>query len=270
MNRDVMNMGVAINLMLEKAKEIQGEKPIYATGGDGYNCKCDCIGLIIGSIRRAGGKWTGLHGSNYAARSEMVALEPITSTSILEPGMAVYKSKSPGEAGYNLPEKYKQGGSSYNGDLMDYYHVGIVVSASPLQIMHCTSGNGVNGITVDTKLGSWKHGGRLKKGDYDGKVEVIQVVGYATVVTSGGILNIRTTPAPKGTDLGDIPNGALVEVLKKTNSSWWRVSYNGLVGYCASEYLKEVQSNTATDEVAVVMSKDAWLEVKAAIIKAGL
>ena len=58
---------------------------------------CDCIGLIIGAIRRAGGSWTGTHGSNYAARSEMTGLRRITkSASGLSAGEAVTSADSGG------------------------------------------------------------------------------------------------------------------------------------------------------------------------------
>ena len=68
----------------------------------------------------------------------------------------------------------------------------------------------------------------------------------ATVQTSGGILNIREMPSSAGRDIGDIPNGASVQVLEKTNSDWWKVSYCGVTGYCACMYLKEVQSVSIT------------------------
>ena len=38
--------------------------PAYKQPGDGSNGVCDCIGLIIGALRRMGLKWTGIHGSN--------------------------------------------------------------------------------------------------------------------------------------------------------------------------------------------------------------
>lgn len=72
----------------------------------------------------------------------------------------------------------------------------------------------------------------------------------ATVQTSGGILNIRDMPSSRGYDIGDIPNGASVQVLEKTSSEWWKVSYNGITGYCACAYLKEVEN------VSITLTKD--------------
>ena len=61
---------ITLSSFLEKIREIASENPKYRSGGSGKDGTCDCIGLIIGAIRRAGGSWPGTHGSNYAARYE--------------------------------------------------------------------------------------------------------------------------------------------------------------------------------------------------------
>ena len=61
-----------IHRFLEKVQVIKSLNPAYKQPGDGSNGVCDCIGLIIGAIRRMGLKWTGIHGSNYAARYQTV------------------------------------------------------------------------------------------------------------------------------------------------------------------------------------------------------
>ena len=114
----------------------------------------DCIGLIMGAIRAAGGSWPGLHGSNYAARNETASLSDISSVSALKPGELVYKVRSPGGSGYALPDRYKSG-----SDLRDYYHVGVVLSVSPLRIRHMST----PGMLIDTKLGNWRRHGWCKR-----------------------------------------------------------------------------------------------------------
>lgn len=131
----------------------------YVSGKDGTGGKCDCIGLIIGAIRLAGGSWTGTHGSNYAVRNEMRWMESIGSASDLAYGDIVYKAYAPGHSSWNLPSSYK-----YSDDQNDYYHVGVVTQVNPLRITHCTTVAG--GIKVDTSLGAWKYRGLLKKVDY--------------------------------------------------------------------------------------------------------
>lgn len=80
--------------------------------------------------------------------------------------------------------------------------------------------------------------------------EVALVMTLAKVATTGGILNVRKSTSTRSTDLGDIPNGATVEVLEKTSDSWWKVRYGELEGYCATEYL------IACETVDIILEKD--------------
>ena len=74
-------------------------------------------------------------------------------------GDVVFKAKEPGETGYNLPSKYRKGGSAYNGDLLDYCHIGVVKSVDPLKIIHMTSPT----AKTDTSIGKWKYAAELHK-----------------------------------------------------------------------------------------------------------
>ena len=82
---------VHMDAWLRKVDEIADEGPSYQLGHDGSDGTCDCIGLIIGAIRRAGGKWTGTHGSNWAARNTMVSIGPVDEAPF--PGCLVYKRR---------------------------------------------------------------------------------------------------------------------------------------------------------------------------------
>lgn len=146
-----------LEAFIAQVEAIAQASPVYRLGGDGSDGTCDCIGLVIGAIRQAGGAWMGTHGSNYAARYEMRELLPVTDAGELCLGDVVYKARTPGQAGYALPERYKN-----DPDQRDYYHVGVVTATSPLEITHCTG----PGIVRDTKLGKWVYRGRLKKVDY--------------------------------------------------------------------------------------------------------
>ena len=135
---------------LKEAQAIAASRPAYRKGGSGKDGTCDCIGLIIGAIRRAGGKWPGIHGSNWAARYAVRDLAPLRSVSGLRIGDLVFKSRAPGVKGYDLPDRYRS-----HPDRNDYYHVGIVLSVSPLRILHMTAPR----PKVDTRLGAWSHRG---------------------------------------------------------------------------------------------------------------
>ena len=159
---------IPVPSFLEAAKEIAAEKPAYRKGGSGFDGTCDCIGLIIGAIRRCGGKWPGIHGSNWAARNAVTCLNRLVSARDLSPGDLVFKSRAPRESGYRLPARYASG-----PDRNDYYHVGLVMSVSPLRILHMTTPS----ILTDTKLGKWSHHGWCSRvtDRQDGREETVHI-----------------------------------------------------------------------------------------------
>lgn len=214
---------------LEKVQEIATSKPTYKLGHDGSDGTCDCIGLIIGAIRRAGGSWTGIHGSNYSARYEMRELLPVTDAGELCLGDVVYKARTPGQAGYALPERYKN-----DPDQRDYYHVGVVTAVEPLEITHCTG----PGIVRDTKLGKWTYRGRLKKVDYNGTEGMETMAQMAKVTaTSGSTVKMRSKPSTSDGLYWEVPVGATVQVAENTGG-WAKVRYGDRTGYMMEEYLK--------------------------------
>ena len=222
---------------------ISNDEPRYEQGHDGSDGFCDCIGLIIGAIRRAGGQWRGLHGSNYAARREMTTLSPIWSVDELTVGEVVYKHYIPGQGGYALPKRYEKGGEYYNGDLNDYYHVGIVISVSPLRIRHMTTPK----PKIDKDLGKWSHHGKLSKIEYGGgggQMEPYQ----ARVV--GGKLNFREQPNKNADRICQIPEGTILNVTDEAQE-WAMTSYNGQTGWVLGTYLEK----TGMDSDTVVVNR---------------
>lgn len=150
-------MSISLSAFLAAVDAIAAEHPAYRLGGKAEDGTCDCIGLIIGALDRCGVRWPGIHGSNWAARNAMTGLKPVSGAGELAVGNLVYKAKSPGQAGYRLPDRYAAG-----PDLNDYYHVGVVRSISPLRIIHCTSPGGVK---TDTRLDRWAYAGALRLTD---------------------------------------------------------------------------------------------------------
>ena len=231
-------MGITRERFLEKVEEIAQSNPSYKEGRDGSDGTCDCIGLIIGAIRRAGGAWNGIHGSNYAARYEMRELLPVMDAGELNLGEVVYKARMPGEVGYALPERYKN-----DPDQRDYYHVGVVTAVEPLEITHCTG----PGIVRDTKLGRWTYRGRLEKVDYDGTEVVETMVQTATVVAdSGDDVKMRSTPSQTDGLYWKVPVGDKVQVAY-VEGEWAKVRHQGRTGYMMVEYLEmDAQEPTAS------------------------
>ena len=218
-----------LEAFIAQVEAIAQASPVYRLGGDGSDGTCDCIGLVIGAIRRAGGSWTGTHGSNYAARYEMRELLPVMAAGELCLGDVVYKARTPGQAGYDLPERY-----GADPDNRDYYHIGVVTAVEPLEITHCTG----PGIVRDTKLGKWTYRGRLKKVDYDGTEGMETMVQTATVVAdSGDDVKMRSTPSKTDGLYYKVPVGATVQVAS-VDGEWAKVRYQDRTGYMMVEYLE--------------------------------
>lgn len=215
----------------------------YQLGMDGTGGKCDCIGLIIGAVRLAGGKWKGTHGSNYAARNEMRNFGEIITPAMLSVGDIVYKAKMPGQSGYALPAKYDG-----HPDRRDYYHVGVVTSVNPMEITHCTSVSG--GIKVDKSLGQWHYFGQLQKvqdGDKMSEERSYKVI--------GGGLRMRSGPDTTYPVILMIPDGSTVKAAEIAgNSEWMYCKYGGRSGYCMAQYLEPLEAPEQPGEETVTMT----------------
>ena len=206
---------------------IAEEKPTSRLGHDGSDGTCDCIGLIIGAIRRAGGEWTGTHGSNWAARNAMDTLQAVGAPGDLQVGQAVFKAAEPGQSGYNLPDRYKG-----DADTRDYYHVGVVRSVSPLEIVHCTG----PGIVHDNKLGKWHYAGWLRmvsRGNDEGEATGMQTA--VVIAESGSTVNLRKTP--HGALEDRVPVGSTAQVID-TMDGWARITVSGKTGWMDLKYLR--------------------------------
>ena len=237
-------MDVMVDAFLRAVAEIRSEGPRYRLGGDGSDGTCDCIGLIIGAIRRAGGRWPGTHGSNYAARNVMSKLIRQVDAASLERGWLVFKAHGPMDDGYALPDKYRAGGAEYNGDVMDYYHVGVVTSIEPLNITHCTKGGGVDGVTVDTRQGDWRYAGPCALVTYaadtdspEGGDTSMETRRAVVVSEDGNPVKLRSTPSTDKPYLAKVPVGTAVEVMQDAQG-WAQVRLSsGQVGYMMTKFL---------------------------------
>lgn len=198
----------------------------YVWGATGENGKCDCVGLIIGALRMGNVKWTGTNGTNYTARNEMRYLTPLEDGSKLQLGQVVLKSRSPGQSGYALPEKYKSG-----SDLNDYYHIGTVTSIEPLEITHCTE---PGPIKRDKSVSGWHWYGELSKVRHteEGDQEIA-----VPMVVAGGKLALRNGPGKNYQVKIWIPDGEEVQVLPY-DEEWARVTWGKYEGYSMQKYLR--------------------------------
>ena len=236
-----MTWNEVVQKFLEKVQVIKNLNPKRREPGDGSDGYCDCIGLVIGAVRRMGLKWTGIHGSNWAARKEFAKLEKINSVNDLEVGDVVLKACAEGTSGWNLPSRYRKGGKYYNGDTNDYYHAGVVTKINPLNITHMSSK-----MTVDTKLGKWNYHGKLSLlVKAAGGIVTIPAVSTDTpstgsqavvVADSGGTVNMRRTPSLRGALIMRVPLGATVEIVAP-GEEWASIKYGNKSGYMMAKFL---------------------------------
>mgnify|MGYP003291952889 CR=1 FL=1 len=226
---------------LREVEAIQDERPQYKLGHDGSDGYCDCIGLVIGAMRRNGLEWDGTHGTNWTARNAINGLMRVYDAADLNVGDLVFKARAPGADGYDLPSKYAK-----DPDPLDYYHVGVVMSVDPLKITHCTTQGlfSTNSVIDDDKLGKWTYKGQLVYMDYGMEDEPMtdsitqtRPVQTATVYAQNGKpVNLRKKPE-KGADLVDRINVGEVVKVNSQSGEWAQVTHGKRTGYMMTQFL---------------------------------
>lgn len=220
-----------------KAEEIflAYKNVVYKNGASGPD-ECDCKGYILWVLRQLGLNVSSA-GTNTMIRTQMRSWHTITDKSQLESGMVVFKKREPDS---RLKDKFRPGGSAWDaavGDV-DVYHVGIVVSVSPLKIMHCSTGkNGA--LILDTSIGKWSLCGWVKW--VDPEVSVNPVTDRLMVVTAqtGQTVNLRKKTSTKSALVERVPVGSVVKISEQVNG-WSKVVYKKWSGWMSNQYLEEV------------------------------
>ena len=239
----------------------------YVWGAAKYGC-VDCSGAFVYAYLKLAGI-TLPHGSNAIARRWTVGeMLPISQA---QPGMAAFKAKEPGEDGYDLPDKYKEGGSSYNKDLRDYYHIGLVDN-DPGYVLNSKGENaGFCRDQLTTKNG-WDFVAWLKDVSYDGKEEETGMMAKVvpTSTSKGNTVNMREKASTDSPIIVRVPFGSVVEVLTD-QGKWSQIEYNGKTGWMQSNYLEYtgMPDDTITDEDRMTVM-DCLEQIEQAAEKIGL
>lgn len=84
--------------------------------------------------------------------------------------------------------------------------------------------------------------------------------GAATV--SAHVLNVRSAPGTDNSIIGSLVEDTIIVILEKTSDEWYKINYNGLIGYVASEYLKNELIAENFDAVGRVNDGDVRLREK--------
>lgn len=276
---------------VRQVKAIAATNPTYRTGGRGVNGTCDCIGLIMGAMYRLGTSKYPMHSTNYFARYETEAKQPLDGAWQLQTGMIVYKDR---EDDSQLNARYKPGGRYYTGDPLDYYHVGVVTQSDPLEITHCTQYGNVNGIARDTTVKGWTQFGWVKgvtpsadgytssgpSGhlplEGEGNMEGANGMSYRATVTAanGQPVKMRSGPNTKNEKnvLKKLAVGTVVEVVDEGTSDgveWSTIVADGVRGYMMSRFLEaDLTDDDAQAPAAPVVGYEAIMEKLDEILEA--
>lgn len=217
----------------------------YVTPGSNDSRGIDCSGAFVYAYRLYG--YSIYHGSNRIIRKYCHDVFEVSSVSQLRVGMAIFKSRTSLD---RLSSDYKPGGRYYDPSLpYDYYHVGLVTSVSPLQIINATPPK----ARVDTTLKGWCCAGYLNEVNYSGDTPgpdpdpgpgpnpdpgpVDPVIAYVYAPT-GKTVNLRSKPSTGSVVLVRVPIGETVTVLDYTNEEWAQVRYQKTTGYMMREFLR--------------------------------
>lgn len=215
----------------------------WAYGEKTKTGQVDCSGAFVWSYQQHGRSI--YHGSNRMARVEVEELIPIGQATVV-PGMAAFKRRAPGAPGYDLPSSYKQGGDHYNGDLGDYYHVGLV-DEDTSRVLNAQSTS--TGFVASPISQNWTHVAHLKQVDYGSEAtDPVEVTSSATAVivaTSGQTVNLRKTASKSAALVERIPIGQTVNLRGPECDGWYPIRWGKREGWVMAEFI-DVSKSAAT------------------------
>lgn len=248
---DAMANTIPVSALIELFERMNAEHWKY-TEGAATQGNVDCSGAFVWAYQQFGASI--YHGSNRMARVEVVTLIPINVANVV-PGMAAFKHHKPGDEGYNLPSSYKQGQANYNGDLNDYYHVGLV-DTDTSQVLNAQGK--ATGFVTSPISQNWSHVALLKQVDYGANVPQVSAptlpaTGMATVYAANGQpVRLRKTASTELPYLLEVPVGETVTLRGQEQNGWTPVVYKGLEGYMMSQFL--IPDTGEEDDYTVIIN----------------
>ena len=206
----------------------------------------DCSGAFVYAYRQH--SLSIYHGSNRIAREYVRELLPPDQA---RPGMAAFKARKPGDKLYNLPAEYRRGGRHYNGDLLDYYHIGLVDS-DPAYVLNSQST--ATGFVRSKIKSGWAAVAELKAVQYEkGGDEPVE--NKRMIVTGNGYVNMRSGNSKSSPVITKLyPGNIVTQTMEK--DGWAYVVRGDKKGYVMSQFLEpyvsaDEQSGTELDTAAL-------------------
>lgn len=227
--------------LLAYFKRMYKEHWPYEWGAARTGC-VDCSGAFVWAYKQEGEDI--YHGSNRIARVYVGKLLPISEA---KPGMAAFKARKPGDRKYALPQGYTSGGGQYNGDLLDYYHIGLV-DDDPAYVLNAKST--AEGFKRSPITENWHYVAYLNDVEYEKEIDEMKVLYTAEVTAnSGSTVNLRDVP--DGEVMTRVPIGVAVNVYEE-NEGWSHIRYGDIIGYMKSDFLKKHNNTSSTFETEVL------------------
>lgn len=231
----------------------------YEWGAARQGC-VDCSGAFVYAYKTLGGP-SLLHSSNAIPRNNCGALQKNT-TNKAPAGWAALKWRE--QADEKLIKKYGND---------DYYHMGLVDDSGEYVL---NAKGTAYGFSRDKLNSKWQYIAPLTDVIYDKVESLLEAKYVARVSTESSPLRVRATPEDNGAQIGKVPKGTLVDVYNDTNSQWWKIGYDGLIGYASAAYLTKVgaaddepitpitpstPSTNSDDTITINLSKDVAYEL---------
>ena len=192
----------------------------------------DCSGAFVRAYKPHG--MSIYHGSNRIAREYVAELLPIDQA---RPGMAAFKARQPGEKYYDLPSEYKRGGKHYNGDLNDYYHIGLV-DDNPAYVINAQSTQ--TGVVRSKLSSNWCAVGYLKAVQYDGQEDNDNMADKMVVNTDK--VNLRAAPDKDAARVEWLNKGDIVTLGIAYPDGWDYVTHERKSGYVVDKFLDPAEA----------------------------
>lgn len=239
---------IPVGGLIDQFEKMTSENWPYKSPGSNDRNGIDCSGAFVYAYKQYGKSI--YHGSNRIARTEVVELLPIGSVKLV-PGMAAFKHRKPGADYYALPDGYKPGGKYYDGDLNDYYHIGLVGRDGKI----LNARNDRDGFVASPVSQGWSHVAYLTQVEYDQTEESEEPEMADTSIvraSSGSTVKMRGKPDTGYSLYWDVPVGSTVTVLARNEPEGWsRISWNGRVGYMLNSFLDFNEGNSDDGSVIV-------------------
>lgn len=216
----------------------------YASPGSNSAQGIDCSGAFVYAYNRFNQRI--YHGSNRIIRQYCHSVAPASDAARLQPGMAIFKARSDLS---RLHAQYKPGGRYYDPALpLDYYHIGLITSVQPLEIVNATTPV----ARIDSDLSKWHSVAYLDAVAYDGESapvcacpcdcgdeQAVPLPFTATVTAaSGQTVNLRQSPGKTAPVVARVPLNQTVTVTALTDDTWWAVTAANASGYMMKAFLR--------------------------------